>query len=126
MSSKMHEYCRKLDPEDLNFEKSSYSIFESYNRSKLCNILFNLELAERLHGTGSVWVCCGKTLLMKKLKFCAVFGGSDYFIILCLLLFLFCNWQELQQTACTLELWTLKLPTRWEALLVMHKHFCSS
>ncbi|XP_042864244.1 retinol dehydrogenase 11-like [Penaeus japonicus] len=52
VSSKMHEYCRKLDPEDLNFEKSSYSIFESYNRSKLCNILFTLELAERLHGTG--------------------------------------------------------------------------
>ncbi|XP_063586758.1 retinol dehydrogenase 13-like [Penaeus indicus] len=52
VSSKMHEFCSKLDPEDLNFEKCSYSTFTSYNQSKLCNILFTLELAERLHGSG--------------------------------------------------------------------------
>lgn len=52
VSSKMHEFCSVLDPEDLNFEKSSYSMFTSYNQSKLCNVLFTLELAERLRGSG--------------------------------------------------------------------------
>ncbi|XP_037777904.1 retinol dehydrogenase 11-like [Penaeus monodon] len=54
VSSKMHEFCGKLDPEDLNFEKSSHNSFTSYNQSKLCNILFTLELADRLRGSGVI------------------------------------------------------------------------
>jgi NAD(P)-dependent dehydrogenase (short-subunit alcohol dehydrogenase family) len=41
----------KLDFADLQMEKG-YSGFRAYGRSKLCNILFTRELAERLAGTG--------------------------------------------------------------------------
>ncbi|XP_068237944.1 retinol dehydrogenase 13-like isoform X2 [Palaemon carinicauda] len=54
VSSMMHDFCRKLDPEDLNFEKNSYNSFKAYCQSKLCNILFTLELSERLRGSGVV------------------------------------------------------------------------
>ena len=48
----MHKFCIKLNPEELNFEKSTYSGFFSYNQSKLCNVLFTLELSNKLKGTG--------------------------------------------------------------------------
>lgn len=41
----------KINKEDLNSEKS-YSELEAYDQSKLANILFTMELAERLKGTG--------------------------------------------------------------------------
>lgn len=41
----------KLDLDDLNWEKRSYSSFPVYGTSKLCNILFTRELARRLEGT---------------------------------------------------------------------------
>ncbi|XP_066963656.1 retinol dehydrogenase 13-like isoform X1 [Macrobrachium rosenbergii] len=54
VSSTMHHYCGKLDPEDLSFEKTSYNSFKAYNQSKLCNVLFTLELSERLRGSGII------------------------------------------------------------------------
>ncbi|KAK3872325.1 hypothetical protein Pcinc_022543 [Petrolisthes cinctipes] len=57
VSSVMHKFCTKLDPEDLNFEKKYYSFFSSYNQSKLCNVLFTLELADRLKGVGVTANC---------------------------------------------------------------------
>ncbi|XP_076046265.1 retinol dehydrogenase 12-like [Oratosquilla oratoria] len=54
LSSLMHQFCKKLDPEDLNFEKERYSPSGAYAKSKLCNILFTVELAEKLKGTGVV------------------------------------------------------------------------
>lgn len=41
----------KIDTEDLNCDKK-YSEIDAYNQSKLANILFTNELAERLQGTG--------------------------------------------------------------------------
>ncbi|KAK8396420.1 hypothetical protein O3P69_005461 [Scylla paramamosain] len=52
VSSVMHTFCKKLDPEDLNFEKSSYLSISAYNQSKLCNVLFTQELSNKLKGTG--------------------------------------------------------------------------
>ncbi|KAG7155356.1 retinol dehydrogenase 12-like [Homarus americanus] len=52
VSSVMHNYCKKLDPEDLNFEKMSFGRIKVYSQSKLCNVLFTLELSEKLRGTG--------------------------------------------------------------------------
>jgi len=40
----------KLDFNDLEF-KNKYSLFNAYNQSKLCNILFTYELARKLKGT---------------------------------------------------------------------------
>lgn len=37
---------------DLNFKKRSYGVMKVYAQSKLCNILFSLELAEKMRGTG--------------------------------------------------------------------------
>ncbi|HVU19710.1 MAG TPA: SDR family oxidoreductase [Rhizomicrobium sp.] len=46
----------KLDFSDLQSEKK-YSGFSVYGRSKLCNILFNRELARRIDGTGVTANC---------------------------------------------------------------------
>jgi NAD(P)-dependent dehydrogenase (short-subunit alcohol dehydrogenase family) len=46
----------KLDFEDLQSEKT-YSAFRAYATSKLCNVLFNRELARRLAGTGVTANC---------------------------------------------------------------------
>ncbi|HTT98923.1 MAG TPA: SDR family oxidoreductase [Rhizomicrobium sp.] len=46
----------KLDFSDLQSEKK-YSGFSVYGRSKLCNILFNRELARRIAGTGVTANC---------------------------------------------------------------------
>ena len=42
----------KLDWDDLQHEKKSYAQFRAYSDSKLCNVLFTVELARRLQGTG--------------------------------------------------------------------------
>ncbi|MER5450609.1 oxidoreductase [Streptomyces sp. NPDC002766] len=42
-----------LDLDDLNWEKRKYSPWTSYNQSKLANMLFALELDNRLRGIGS-------------------------------------------------------------------------
>jgi NAD(P)-dependent dehydrogenase (short-subunit alcohol dehydrogenase family) len=41
-----------LDFEDLGFAQGGYSIMRAYSRSKLANVLFSVELARRLAGTG--------------------------------------------------------------------------
>ncbi|XP_069981975.1 retinol dehydrogenase 12 [Penaeus vannamei] len=51
VSSAAHMVVRKLDPRDLNLS-ASYGSMQAYGLSKLCNILFAAELAERLRGTG--------------------------------------------------------------------------
>ncbi|KAG0721004.1 Retinol dehydrogenase 13 [Chionoecetes opilio] len=58
VSSLAHKFCYKLDPEDLNFEKSSYMMgYSTYGQSKLCNVLFTLELSNKLKGTGVTANC---------------------------------------------------------------------
>ncbi|KAK7076042.1 hypothetical protein SK128_014738 [Halocaridina rubra] len=50
-----HSFCRRIDPDDLNYEKRSYPGSPvAYGQSKLCNILFTLELAQKLQGTGVI------------------------------------------------------------------------
>ena len=50
VSSLAHAFMSELDLDDLNFENKPYR--NTYAQSKLCNILFTLELAKRLEGTG--------------------------------------------------------------------------
>jgi NAD(P)-dependent dehydrogenase (short-subunit alcohol dehydrogenase family) len=52
LSSIAHKYTRELDFDDINFAKKKYDGWQSYSRSKFCNILFTRELAKRLEGTG--------------------------------------------------------------------------
>ncbi|XP_063231388.1 retinol dehydrogenase 11-like isoform X2 [Bacillus rossius redtenbacheri] len=47
----MSHISGRIDFDDLNMERS-YSPYQSYARSKLANILFTRELADRLRGTG--------------------------------------------------------------------------
>jgi len=54
-ASDAHKNAR-LDFDDLQAEKR-YSGFSVYGKSKLCNILFNRELAKRLDGTGITANC---------------------------------------------------------------------
>jgi len=51
LSSKLH-YRGKIDWEDLQFEKKSFSATGAYNQSKLANVMFTKALARRLAGTG--------------------------------------------------------------------------
>lgn len=50
VSSEAHRRS-KMHLDDLQFERSKYRSFTAYGQSKLCNILFTKELAERLRGT---------------------------------------------------------------------------
>nr|XP_045587756.1 retinol dehydrogenase 14-like [Procambarus clarkii] len=52
VSSAGHFMASTLNPDALNFEDDSYTSMRAYCRSKLCNILFTRELADRLKGTG--------------------------------------------------------------------------
>ncbi|XP_063862716.1 retinol dehydrogenase 11-like isoform X3 [Scylla paramamosain] len=54
VSSLAHFFVWRLNLKDLNFKKRSYSLLKAYSQSKLCNILFSLELAEKLRGSGVV------------------------------------------------------------------------
>jgi NAD(P)-dependent dehydrogenase (short-subunit alcohol dehydrogenase family) len=51
LSSQAHRGARGLDFDDLQLQRG-YSSWKAYTRSKLANLLFTLELAERLEGTG--------------------------------------------------------------------------
>ncbi|XP_064098375.1 retinol dehydrogenase 13-like isoform X1 [Macrobrachium nipponense] len=51
VSSGIHVIARKINLRDLNFLASNYSPTSAYAQSKLCNILFTKELAEKLEGT---------------------------------------------------------------------------
>ena len=48
VSSVMHRFSYSDPSDDLSVEKGTYSMFKSYNRSKLANMLFTLELRYRL------------------------------------------------------------------------------
>ncbi|HET6165459.1 MAG TPA: SDR family NAD(P)-dependent oxidoreductase [Marmoricola sp.] len=50
ITSSVGSYRGKLDLDDLGFERG-YSIMRAYDRSKLSNVLYTRELADRLHGT---------------------------------------------------------------------------
>ncbi|XP_068231300.1 retinol dehydrogenase 11-like isoform X2 [Palaemon carinicauda] len=53
VSSQGHKCCKNLVVDDLNYEKRPYpNILASYGQTKLANILFTVELAERMKGTG--------------------------------------------------------------------------
>jgi NAD(P)-dependent dehydrogenase (short-subunit alcohol dehydrogenase family) len=43
---------------DLNWERRKYRTQQAYSDSKLCNVLFTVELAERLAGSGVTANCC--------------------------------------------------------------------
>jgi len=64
VSSQVH--ASSIDFENLNAEKH-YSAYEAYSQSKLCNVLFTYELAERLKGTGITVNCLHPGVIDTKL-----------------------------------------------------------
>jgi len=50
-------YRGDLDFDDLGYEETGYGAFDAYARSKLANVAFTIELAERLRGTDVVANC---------------------------------------------------------------------
>ncbi len=54
LASDAHKMSRGLDFDDLMAERKKYSHWRAYGDSKLANILFTVELARRLEGTGVV------------------------------------------------------------------------
>jgi NAD(P)-dependent dehydrogenase (short-subunit alcohol dehydrogenase family) len=56
ITSSVASYRGKLDLDDLGFERG-YTIMRAYDRSKLANVLYTRELAERLEGTGVTVNC---------------------------------------------------------------------
>ena len=50
-------YAGTLDFDDLQFARGGYSIMAAYNRSKLANVLFTVELAARMEGRGVTANC---------------------------------------------------------------------
>ncbi|XP_066944071.1 retinol dehydrogenase 11-like [Macrobrachium rosenbergii] len=53
VSSDGHYFCRNLVTDDLNYEKRPYpGSLGSYGQTKLANVLFTVELAERMKDTG--------------------------------------------------------------------------
>ncbi|KAK4300377.1 hypothetical protein Pmani_027420 [Petrolisthes manimaculis] len=52
VSSVAHFFAWKPDVKDLNFNNKYYNSLLAYSQSKLCNILFTQELAEKLRGSG--------------------------------------------------------------------------
>ena len=70
VSSEANKLCRSLNFEDLNFERDSYagtywSPFKIYGASKLCNILFTIELANKLKSLGKPYSSTCPTLYGK-------------------------------------------------------------
>lgn len=56
VASAVHTQGR-LDWDDLQYERRPYAQFQAYADSKLCNVLFTVELARRLEGTGVTVNC---------------------------------------------------------------------
>lgn len=58
VSSDGHLFCPSLDPNDFGYKKRPYpGSFATYAESKLANILFTLELSEKLRNTGVTTNC---------------------------------------------------------------------
>lgn len=53
VASLAHRWTRGMNLDDLNFERSKYSKWDAYGKSKLANLLFTLELDRRLKAAGS-------------------------------------------------------------------------
>ena len=53
VASLAHRWTRRLDPDDLNFEKSRYWKWDAYGKSKLANLVFTFELDRRLRQAGA-------------------------------------------------------------------------
>ena len=49
---KKYAFKARMQWEDLNWERTSYSAFGAYQQSKLANLLFSAELANKLEGSG--------------------------------------------------------------------------
>lgn len=58
VSSVVHRYAGGLSFDDLQFERRPYRSITAYNESKLANVLFTVELARRLDGTGVTANAC--------------------------------------------------------------------
>lgn len=58
VASVAHHFAGGLDFDDLQFERRPYRSVTAYNESKLANVLFTLELARRLEGTGVTANAC--------------------------------------------------------------------
>lgn len=86
LTSDSHDYVSKFNPDCLNFEHDYYSSMTAYGQSKLCNILFSLELTRKLEGTGvtanSVHPGCVSTEIFYK-------GKVTWFLWVCGKLFFF-------------------------------------
>ncbi|XP_075261103.1 retinol dehydrogenase 14-like [Convolutriloba macropyga] len=57
----------QLDFDDMQLDKD-YVPWNAYGRSKLCNILFTVELAKRLEGSGVTVNCCHPGIVMTNLS----------------------------------------------------------
>jgi len=55
MVSSLLHHCAKLDIDNLNCEKK-FSESQVYFCSKLANIMFTMELAKKLKGTGTLYI----------------------------------------------------------------------
>lgn len=73
VSSMMHSHF--IDFENLQGEKG-FEGYEAYGLSKLCNILFTYELAERLKGTGVMVNCLHPGVINTKLSRGGLGGGG--------------------------------------------------
>jgi NAD(P)-dependent dehydrogenase (short-subunit alcohol dehydrogenase family) len=73
VSSMIH--AGSIDFDDLQGERG-FSGSDAYSLSKLCNILFTFELAEKLHGTGITANCLHPGVINTKLLRAAWSGGS--------------------------------------------------
>jgi NAD(P)-dependent dehydrogenase (short-subunit alcohol dehydrogenase family) len=56
VASEVHRAAR-LEWDDLQFERRPYTPMAAYGQSKLANVVWNAELARRLHGTGVTANC---------------------------------------------------------------------
>ncbi|OYT70660.1 MAG: short-chain dehydrogenase [Chloracidobacterium sp. CP2_5A] len=52
VSSAAHRFVSGVDFDDMQFERKPYAAMRAYGQSKLMNILFSRELAQRLEGAG--------------------------------------------------------------------------
>ncbi|KAK7086169.1 hypothetical protein SK128_025588 [Halocaridina rubra] len=92
VSSKGHFACKKVDAKDLNFEKRAYpGSMQTYCHSKACNILFTLELADKLRNTRVTANCLHPGLVMTEIM---SKEGSFLFRYLSWLLFLITSKDE--------------------------------